>query len=420
VAVTTGLHTLCTIASAAPGVFAPVAARDFGLPASQVGIMVALHYLMTLPSGLASAPLQARYGAVRVFQITTGVCALATLCIALAGFAAETTAFAGSASARSLLFAFVLLSLAVLFGLGYGMINPASSQVLFHVSPRELRSLMFSIKQTAVPIGFALAGLIFPLLLLTMRWEWTLVLVAGLLALLTVALPASGIESRAARHPADFSGQLSPKPLIRWSDFTGPMRYIWRSPLMRQRSLMAVAYTARQSAVTAYMISYLNLELGLSLVLAGGVFAFSQFAGVAGRILFGIAADRTVKPRVQLALIGIATAFCSFCVAAMTPAWPVAAITLLCALLGATSMAWNGVFIAETASLAPAGEISSLTGGMQVFIALGALAGPGLYAAIVTAGGSYSLAYGLLGIPPLLVGLKTRVAAMRQNTSDPV
>src|SRR5581483_10818716 len=97
---------------------------------------------------------------------------------------------------------------------------------------------------------------------------------------------------------------------------------------------------------------------------------------------------------------------CSFGAAAMSQAWPIAAITLLCAVLGATCMAWNGVFIAETASIAPPGEISSLTGGMQAFIALGALVGPGLCAAIVTFSGSYSLGYALIGLLPLLVGVQ--------------
>jgi MFS family permease len=126
-----------------------------------------------------------------------------------------------------------------------------------------------------------------------------------------------------------------------------------------------------------------------------------------------------MKPRLQLALIGIATALCCFGAAAMSGAWPIAAITLLCAVLGATCMAWNGVFIAETASIAPPGEISSLTGGMQAFIALGALFGPGLCAVIVTFSGSYSLGYALIGVLPLLVGVQFLFAETRTAGAGP-
>ena len=43
---------------------------------------------------------------------------------------------------------------------------------------------------------------------------------------------------------------------------------------------------------------------------------------------------------------------------------------------------------------------------MQVFISIGALLGPGVYSVIVTASGSYSLGYAVLGLPALLVGLQ--------------
>ncbi|MBM3346577.1 MAG: hypothetical protein FJY55_08810, partial [Betaproteobacteria bacterium] len=56
VLVTAGLHALCTMATALPGVLAPVAARDLGLPAAQVGIMQSLHYFTTIFFGLAAAP----------------------------------------------------------------------------------------------------------------------------------------------------------------------------------------------------------------------------------------------------------------------------------------------------------------------------------------------------------------------------
>jgi len=152
-------------------------------------------------------------------------------------------------------------------------------------------------------------------------------------------------------------------------------------------------------------VSFLNLEIGLSLIAAGSVFAIAQIGGVAGRIGLGAIADLWVMPRLQLGLVGIATAIFSLSMVAITPQWPLIAITVLCALFGIVSIAWNGVFIAETAALAPAGRIGHYTGGVQVFISLGAMLGPGLYALIVTFSDSYALAFALLGIPPLLVGI---------------
>ena len=53
--------------------------------------------------------------------------------------------------------------IAVIFiGAAQGPINPASAHVLAQRVPREWFGMVFSLKQTGVPIGFALAGLIFP------------------------------------------------------------------------------------------------------------------------------------------------------------------------------------------------------------------------------------------------------------------
>ena len=49
-------------------------------------------------------------------------------------------------------------------GLGYGPATPASSVILVRTAPREIFSLVFSIKQTGVPAGGVLAGLVVPVL----------------------------------------------------------------------------------------------------------------------------------------------------------------------------------------------------------------------------------------------------------------
>ncbi len=54
---------------------------------------------------------------------------------------------------------------ALLLGVGYGPITPASSQMLARTTPPERYALVFSVKQTGVPLGGALAGLMVPVVL---------------------------------------------------------------------------------------------------------------------------------------------------------------------------------------------------------------------------------------------------------------
>ena len=52
---------------------------------------------------------------------------------------------------------------ALIIGLGYGPITPASSAILNEVTPNRIRALIFfSIKQSGVPIGGAIAGILVP------------------------------------------------------------------------------------------------------------------------------------------------------------------------------------------------------------------------------------------------------------------
>src|SRR5207344_1115132 len=51
---------------------------------------------------------------------------------------------------------------AVFIGLGYGPITPASSQMLSRTTDPRHYSLVFSIKQTGVPLGGVIAGLMVP------------------------------------------------------------------------------------------------------------------------------------------------------------------------------------------------------------------------------------------------------------------
>jgi MFS family permease len=122
------------------------------------------------------------------------------------------------------------------------------------------------------------------------------------------------------------------------------------------------------------------------------------------RILLGISADLWMKPRIQLAAAGIATAVCCLAMIAITPQWSPAAITALCVLFGTLSFAWNGVFHAETASIAPAGQIGRVTGGMQVFVSAGAMGGPALFSLILALTDSFAVAFFVLALPTLAVG----------------
>ncbi len=141
-AATLAIQVFTSLAATAPAVLAPELAREMGVAPQWIGVFVGLVYLGAMLASLVSAGFIERFGAIRVSQVCVLMCAAGIAAVGLLP-----AAFAG-----------LLVAIAVLIGLGYGPITPASSQILVRTTPPSQMALMFSIKQTGVPVGAALAG----------------------------------------------------------------------------------------------------------------------------------------------------------------------------------------------------------------------------------------------------------------------
>ena len=103
-----------------------------------------------MAASLASGGFIERYGAIRVSQVCVLLCAAGVLMVAGARPCCPRPRCSRSLRRRSS------------SGSGYGPITPASSQVLARTAPPSRMALTFSIKQTGVPAGAALAGALLP------------------------------------------------------------------------------------------------------------------------------------------------------------------------------------------------------------------------------------------------------------------
>jgi len=380
-AATLVVQTLTSMAMLAPSVLAPLAAPDLGLAPQSIGFFASLTYLGAMLSGLATGRLTARFGPLAVCQ--------AAVVLAAAGLALGALAVA------------VLVPLAaIVIGLGYGVVNPVSSHILVRRAPPGRMSLVFSIKQTGVPVGGAIAGAAAPPLALALGWAGALpVLAAACLAVAFALLPARATladERAAPAGPGAGARGL-------FAGLGRPIRIALSSGPLRELSLASLGYAAVQIVFVTYFVSYLVLGLGYGLVAAGLVYACAHGAGIAGRIAWGAVADRWLAPRTTLALLGFVSTACAFLAASFSPAWPLAAVIAVAMLFGASAVGWNGVYLAEVARVAPPGLVTTATGGTQFFTFAGALAGPPLFAAVVWATGSFAWAFGLLALPSAAV-----------------
>jgi MFS family permease len=111
-----------------------------------------------------------------------------------------------------------------------------------------------------------------------------------------------------------------------------------------------------------------------------------------------------------LALLGVVSAACAGLTALFSAAWPVAAIAAVAVLYGASAVGWNGVFLAEVARCAPAGQVGTATGGTQFFTFGGAMVGPPVFTALVSATGTYAWGFAFFALVPLAIALRLLLA----------
>ena len=391
--VTTAIQAMVSMALLTLPAMAPAVARALAVPSTLVGAYVALCYFAAMLSSLVGGTLVRRLGAIRVSQLGLGLCAVGLALCALPWLPA------------------VALG-ALCIGAGYGPITPASSHLLALTTPAHRMSLVFSIKQTGVPAGGMLAGALVPGLSLWLGWQGTLLAVAGVCALCAALAQPLRAALDADRQPA--------QPLALQALFK-PIGMVLGHPSLRALAACSFLFSAVQVSTTAYMVTYLNESLGMTLLAAGAALSVSQLAGVVGRIAWGAVADRGLGPRNTLMLLATLMIVGSVLTALLQPQWPTLLIWAIVALLGASAIGWNGVYLATVARQAPPGQAGVATGGTLLFTFMGVVCGSPAFGALAGASGSYRIAFAALALPAALaLGLLVwRAAQARREAAAP-
>ena len=391
--VTTAIQAMVSMALLTLPAMAPAVARALAVPSTLVGAYVALCYFAAMLSSLVGGTLVRRLGAIRVSQLGLGLCAVGLALCALPWLPA------------------VALG-ALCIGAGYGPITPASSHLLALTTPAHRMSLVFSIKQTGVPAGGMLAGALVPGLSLWLGWQGTLLAVAGVCALCAALAQPLRAALDADRQPA--------QPLALQALFK-PIGMVLGQPSLRALAACSFLFSAVQVSTTAYMVTYLNESLGMTLLAAGAALSVSQLAGVVGRIAWGAVADRGLGPRNTLMLLATLMMAGSVLTALLQPQWPTLLIWAVVALLGASAIGWNGVYLATVARQAPPGQAGVATGGTLLFTFMGVVCGSPAFGALAGASGSYRIAFAALALPAALaLGLLVwRAAQARREPAAP-
>lgn len=280
----------------------------------------------------------------------------------------------------------------VLFGAAYGLNNPASSEILSRETPVSRRSLVYSVKQSGVPLGAVVANTGLPLLTLCLGGSWQMAM------LLAAVVPLMLAVFSMVMMPCPPRG-LRPGFRGIWRGLVADQGHILRNPAQRTLAALGGLYSAMQLTVTAFSAVAL-VDQGWHVVEAGMVGAALQFAGALGRVGWGLVGDRLGGFR-TLALIGALSATFSLLLGFGAALGHWLQIGIMVA-LGAVAVGWNGVFLALAARSAPEGRIGANTGAILVYTFIGVILGPSLFAVIYQSTGSYQVSFMLFAIPGIV------------------
>lgn len=370
-------HTFSSMTKGAIPVVAPAMLPALGLEPAFLGVIMGVISFSGFWTMVGSGCFIRRFGGLRMGQA------------ALLINSVFTTIFAIGVVPIMLLSSFVI-------GIGVAISTPAGSQVVARHAPPRLAPLMFSIKQTAVPVGIVAAGLLVPVLIGIVGWQGTLLTVAGICLVLSLALQPLRDRLDVDREP---NARLTP------ADMLVTIRGVLGHPGIRELGFAAFAFLGIQATFTAFFVSYLTVGLGYPLATVGPVFSAALAVAVFTRILWGWVAGRT-SPRFVLAVIGLSSGLLMGALGFSTANWGLVLITGIGMGISATAIAWHGVLLAEVARLAPPGTAGAMCGGAFALGILGEIAFPLMFGALLATTGSFTVGFLVAALPATLFGLR--------------
>ena len=365
VGVSLGALTAATFAIVALGALAPELKDEFGFSSAEVGFLVSIVFI----GGAITSP--------RAGALTDRVGPAAVLGVSLVLFAA---AMAVAAVASTVAIFLAALTVA---GVMYAGVNPPTNVV---VAGRMARRVGFflSVKQSGVPLGGLLAGIVLPPIAIAYGWRWALaapVAACAVLAVLSTQLRGAAVIG------SDDPDQQGSSPLTR-------------------RDLLALgvfgfAMSGTQWSVFAHLTVFLTEERAFSLALAGLALGLAQGLGAAARLLWGWLSD---IPGRRLTILVMLAGAGSLCLAALAAGVRGPLMWLTIGAAGIVIIGWNGAYYALIADRAGAGGLGRASANSLVFIFAGTVVVPPLLGLTVDLWDSWRPFWGIAAGAVLLAG----------------
>lgn len=352
------VQALATVGPLGMPAIAPMIRDALGLTLPQAGSFLSAFHAAPILMSLAAGPVADRFG------LATSI---------LLGQTLVAAGLVGASLADSYA---VLISMIALAGVGFGLLNPATTTAVMRWFPPARRATVVGVKQVGLPLGGALGALLLPPLALTVGWRPALVLSA---AGVVVATACTALIYRDPPAPEQPPG-------------TGAVR---RRAVFRDRDIWCVAtaslvFAGVQTVWMSYLVLYLY-GLGVGVPVASALLGEAQVAGVVARLAFGVLSDGAFggRRRIVLVIAACGSMLCTFGLAMTEPGSSLVWLSALALGFGFFGIGWNGVQHALIAELAGPASATTAIGIGLATSSLGVVVLPPIFGWAVDVAGQY-------------------------------
>jgi ACS family hexuronate transporter-like MFS transporter len=336
------------------GPLAPFFKEVMSLSSTEIGIISSTFYLAAAVSVFPAGVMVDRYGVKKGLLSWLG----------LTGF----PLFLLSLIHHNYSFFLIMVAIA---GAGYSISNPVATKGLYIWFDRRIRGTAFGIRQSAVTVGGAVAGIF--LVYMSQRS-------GPFAAVRTVCWMIMGMMVLAfTMYRAPERTEITPPSRGTkngWAISSG-FRGFFSRPFLTLSMVVAMLGLA-QGVVVTFFLLYINERLGYSLLAAGSFFTVFMVSGAVGRILWGIMSDLIFHGNRKPVLIIISlTAIVSVAMLAYwSRTWPHWLFISVIIGIGISSWGWNAITFLFVAEISDRTKTATSVGLATAFGWLGMSLGP--------------------------------------------
>lgn len=323
------------------GPLAPFLKQLLSLSITQIGTISSVFYFTSALTSFPSGIVVDRYGVKNGLLLWVGLTGASLLSLSFIPYAF-----------------LIFLIMVAISGLGYGMGNPVASKGLFIWFDQRTRGTAFGIKQSAVTIGAAVAGIF--LVYLSQRIGPFLAFRTVGLMILTMVIPAFFLYrapqlGNATPRGSGLKGERSVK--------SGFKDLFTNKALLTVSVIMAMLGLA-QGVVVTFFILYINEMLGYPLLAAGSLLTMVMISGAVGRVFWGVLSDHLFNGSRKSVLIIISTlAALSFAILAFwSSAWIKQLFLPVVIGIGLSAVGWNSITLVMVTEISSSSKTGTSIG----------------------------------------------------------